>query len=268
MTAPVRPLESGWLWDTPIDDSILRRFLFNQADVNETLARAIAGKVDRTTTVSLSDTGLPVPYLNQATLFRPLTGDDDEVLDEVAAFYGGRSPGLLLSAWPTPDLSRRGWTLVGHPMFVVRGPAPAPSYDTPLPKPGVSVRLAHNADDLALMERLLVDGYPIPEVAGLPPNCALGAKLIGGPVTQRLGYLDGAPVATGASLVAHGVVNLCLASTLPEARRRGVWQAMVTARCADAPDLPAVAFTSDYSRPGFLRMGFLPLQRFTLWVIT
>jgi hypothetical protein len=261
------PLESGWLSDTPVDDSILRRFLFNQADVNDTIARAIAGRVDRTSAVALSDSGLPVPYLNQATLFRPLRGDDDEVLDEVAAFYRNGSPALLLSAWPTPDLSRRGWMLVGHPMFVVRGATPVSSYDE-LPKPGVSVRLARSAQDLALMERLLVDGYPIPELADLPPNRALGAALIGGPVAHRVGYLAGAPVATGASLAAHGVVNLCLASTLPAARRQGVWQAMVNARCADAPNLPAVAFTSDYSRPGFVRMGFLPIQRFTLWVVT
>ena len=33
----------------------------------------------------------------------------------------------------------------------------------------------------------------------------------------------------------------------------------------DAPDLPAVAFTSDDSRPGFERMGFLAVSRFTLW---
>ena len=266
-TSAVRPLESGWLPDTPVEDSILRRFLFNQADVNETIARAVSGRVDRTSAVSLSDTGLPVPYLNQATLFRPLTDRGDAVLDEVAAFYAGRSPGLLLSAWPTPDLSQRGWTLVGHPMFVVRGPAPASTYDAS-PKPGVTVRRARSADDLALMERLLVDGYPIPELAGLPPNSALGGGLVGGPLAHRIGYLGGEPVATGASLVAHGVVNLCLASTLPEARRRGVWQAMVNARCADAPDSPAVAFTSDYSRPGFVRMGFLPVSRFTLWLVT
>jgi len=70
-----------------------------------------------------------------------------------------------------------------------------------------------------------------------------------------------------ASHAAHGVVNLCLAATLPPARRRGVWHALATARCASTPDLPAVAFTSDYSRPGFLRMGFLPITRFTLWAV-
>ena len=33
----------------------------------------------------------------------------------------------------------------------------------------------------------------------------------------------------------------------------------------DDPELPAVAYTSDDSRPGFVRMGFLPITRFTLW---
>ena len=49
--------------------------------------------------------------------------------------------------------------------------------------------------------------------------------------------------------------------------RQGVWHALAVARCASTPDLPAVAFTSDYSRPGFLRMGFLPITRFTLWTV-
>jgi hypothetical protein len=58
-----------------------------------------------------------------------------------------------------------------------------------------------------------------------------------------------------------------LKATLPAARRRGVWHALATARCVNTSDLPAVAFTSDYSRPGFLRMGFLPITRFTLWAV-
>ena len=80
-------------------------------------------------------------------------------------------------------------------------------------------------------------------------------------------YLDGTPIAVAASHTAHGVVNLCLAATLPTARRRGVWHALVATRCAGTPDLAAAAFTSDYSRPGFLRMGFLPITRFTLWAV-
>ena len=35
---------------------------------------------------------------------------------------------------------------------------------------------------------------------------------------------------------------------------------------AEGPDLPAVAFTSDDSRPGFVKHGVLPVMRFTLLV--
>jgi hypothetical protein len=40
----------------------------------------------------------------------------------------------------------------------------------------------------------------------------------------------------------------------------------VRARIDDAPDQPAVAFTSDYSRPGFEHLGFVTVLRFTMWM--
>jgi hypothetical protein len=73
-------------------------------------------------------------------------------------------------------------------------------------------------------------------------------------------------VSGAAALDAHGVVNLCFAATLSAGRRRGVWSALVWARVDQAPDQPAVAFTSDDSRPGFVKMGFLPMARLTLLV--
>jgi hypothetical protein len=183
-------------------------------------------------------------YLNQAVLLRPISDTHDAVLDHVASFYAG-SAGLLLSPWPTPDLTGRGLQLVGHPMFVVRGPVAEPA---DAPPSEANVRRAES----------------VPELDGLPANKAMGPALLGSPVRHWMGYLDGTPTAAAASHAAHGVNNLCLAATLPAARRHGVWHALVAARCAGAPDLPAVAFTSDYSRPGLLRMGFLPITRFTL----
>ena len=263
MTELARPLETGWLPDTPIGDSLLRRFIANQADLQDHLAAAVGGRSDRTAGVAVSDSGVAAAYLNQAVLLRPISDAHDAVLDHVAAFYAG-SAGLLLSPWPTPDLAGRGWQLVGHPMFVVRGPAGEPA-DAPLGD--VTVRRAESADDLALVERIVIDGYPVPELDGLPANRALGPALLQSAVRHWIGYLDGAPVAAAASHAAHGVVNLCLAATLPAARRRGVWRTLVAARCAGTRDLPAVAFTSDYSRPGFVRTGFLPITRFTLWAV-
>lgn len=258
-----RPLENGWLADTPIDDTILRKFVHNQAAFNSALAAARGGRSATTEDVFLADTGSSVPFFNQAILARPLRDADDDVLDEVESFYAERPmPRSLLSIWPSPDLHARGWTLAGHPAVVVRGPAP---HALEMPD-GVEVRVADDAAALAEAERVLIEGYPIDEARGQPPNSELPTALIGSPIVVRLGSLGGEPVAVGMVFVAHGLVNLCGGATLPAARRKGVWEALVWSRVLDAPDLPAIAYTSDYSRPGFIRMDFMPITRFTLWV--
>ena len=258
-----RPLETGWLADTPVGDTVLRRFQWNQADANEVIARAVGGRVERTADVSLVDAASPAPYYNQALLFRPLRGPDDPLLDEIDRFAAGGAgrPFTLLSSWPTPSLAARGWFLAGHPAFVVR----SDGRSSHTPPPDVSVRRATTADDLAAAERVAIEGYPLDGADARAPGSVLPSALLGQPLVFRTGWLDGTPVAAAASHVAHGVVNLCLAATLPAARRRGVWESLVWARTGDAPELPAVAFTSDFSRPGFERMGFVPVFRFTLW---
>lgn len=256
MTAIHRPPETGWLPDTPVGDSVLRRFLHNQIELNEFFAVARSGQVQRTEDVSLVETGPVTVFLNQAVLRRPLTGAGDLVLDEIEAFY--RHECVLVSLWPTPDLAGRGWQLMGHPAFVVRAPAAAA-----VPAGEALVRTVTTVAELHAFEQVLLDGYPVPPAADGRPTVA--PSLLDSPVTLRLSYVDGTPVATAASYIAHGVVNLCLAATLPAARRRGAWATLVSRRVADDPTLPAVAFTSDESRPGFERMGFLPMTRFTLW---
>jgi hypothetical protein len=258
-----RPLETGWLADTPVGDTVLRRFLFNQADVNDKIAAASGGRHDRTDAVAMADAAGPVPYFNQSILLRPLTGADDPALDHLATFYRGASGRMrtLLSLWPTPDLAPRGWSLVGHPAFMVRGGFPV-SFS---PADRVTVQTAATSADLHEVARIAVDGYPLDEARGLPPGSLFPDALLDTDVTFRLGRLDGEAVAAAACHVGQGVVNLCFAATLPQARRRGVWEALVWARVNSGPLLPAVAYTSDYSRPGFERMGFVPTIRFTLW---
>jgi hypothetical protein len=254
-------METGWLADTPVGDTLLRRFVFNQAEHNEAMAAAHGGRVDRTDEVFLADSACPVPYLNQAILARPVLSPDDPVLDVVEAFFERRSGVTVLSIWPTPDLAGRGWSLVGHPALVARAPGAIPG----TPHEGVDIRLAETAADFEVAERVAIAGYPIESALGSPRGSVFPAALAAGPITVRLGLLDGDPVAVGNVFVGQGVVNLCLGATLPAARRRGVWEALVWARVAEDPELPAVAYTSDYSRPGFIRMGFLPIIRCTLW---
>jgi len=256
-------LENGWRPDTPVGDSVLRRFLFNQADLGDLIADAVGGRRTRTAEVAMADVGVPVPYLNQAVLLAPVLAADSPVLTAIDEFFAaGHQPAIVLSAWPTPDLTSRGWILVGHPMFVLRAPAEHAFRSNT----GVAVRVAHTAADLATAEAVAVRGYPLPEADGLRPNALFGPGLLGGALRVRFAAVEGTPAAIGSSHVAHGLVNLCLAATLPTARRRGAWESLVWARIDDGPGLPAAAFTSDDSRPGFVRMGFLPVTRFTLWL--
>jgi hypothetical protein len=258
-----RPLETGWRADTPVTDNLFRQFVFNQAGVNEAVATGLGGRIERTDDVLLADAGSPVPYNNQGLLTRPLSGADDPALDVAERFFAGSPrPVTLLSMWPTPDLAARGWLVVGHPALVVRGPGPVAAER----RPDVEAVRVATPEDLATAERMAAEGYPIEEAQGAPAGTVFPPSLLDSVVTVRLGLLEGEPVAAALSSIADGVQNLCLGATLPAARRRGVWEALVWARVGDAPELPAVAYTSDYSRPGFLRMGFLPVTRFSLWL--
>jgi len=257
-------LATGWGAHEPIDDSILRRFVFNQADVLRAMAGGPAGRQASDDDVVMVDSGGPVAYNNMAVLLRPVTSADDPVLDRVAEFYTDARDraALLLSVWPLPDLTARGLVVGGHPMFVVRPPGPI----TTVARSGVDVRDVTTVDDLHVLERVAIEGYPIDEAKDSPPGTVFTETLLESPLALRLGYVDGAPVSGAAALDAHGVVNLCFAATLGAGRRKGVWSALVWARVNQAPEQASVAFTSDDSRPGFVKMGFLPVTRFTLLV--
>jgi len=258
------PLATGWGAHEPIDDSVLRRFVFNQADVLRAMASGPAARQSSDDDVVMVDSGGPVAYNNMALLLRPITDANDVVLDRIVDFYADATDRvrLLLSVWPLPDLSERGWHLGGHPMFVARAPAPV----TAITRDGVEVRDVTTVDDLRVLERVAIEGYPIDEAKASPPGVVFPEALLRSPIRLRLGLVDGEPVSGAAALDAHGVVNLCFAATLDAGRRKGVWSALVWARVDQAPDQPSVAFTSDHSRPGFVKMGFLPVTRFTLYV--
>lgn len=257
MTTTTRPPETGHLEDTPVQDTVVRRFLHNQADLSALVAESGGGDVARRPDLSVATFDTPAAYQNQAVLLRPLAGLDDELLDVAEQGLAG-THGILLSAWPTPDLAARGWGLVGHPTFVVRGPQPPATWFA-------AVRRVTTVDDLALAERVVADGFPVPEAQGAPPGFAYPPAVLGTDLHVFLGSLDGEVVAAASSHAAYDVLNLCFAATLPAARRRGVWEQLAQARLAEAPHLQAAAFTSDYSRAGFEKLGFLPVFRFTLW---
>ena len=115
------PLETGWLPDTPIGDSYLRRFLWNWADACAANARFLGGFVLDSDSVRLADAARPGSFSNCATLTQPLTAESaDATLARITNFFAFDDPSrlgevLLVSAWPTGDLRPHGWSLMGHP---------------------------------------------------------------------------------------------------------------------------------------------------------
>ena len=172
-----RPPETGWLVDTSIDDNLVRQFLHNQADFVDIVTDGFDGVTARTPDVALAGSRCLVPYFNEALLLRPVLSAEDPVLDEIDAFYAGgpASTWVILSAWPTPDLSGRGYQLVGHPAFVIR--TPGVELREPAPRPGVDLRVrrAVEPDEVRAAERVMADGYPVEEAQGQPGSAFPGS---------------------------------------------------------------------------------------------
>jgi hypothetical protein len=276
-TPPERPsapehLTTGWEPDLPVADTLLRRFVFALAESWAAPVRAMGGRTTRHAAFVAADLGRPSGVWNSATLLQPLPPGDPErigeVLRAIEGFYDGQGTGgvALWSAWPTPDLSARGWTLEGHPPMLVR-PAGLPL--PPAPRAGEgSLHITRITDAAGVRdwERVAVDGFPFRDLQPLVPGALLDGRALADPRCRLwVGYEDG-PVVCGSVFLEHGLSLFGLGVTLPEARRRGHWAAMVSHRLRAAPHLPAAALFSDMSRPGAERVfGFLPITRFTLW---
>ena len=256
-------LTTGWERGTPVEDTLLRRFVFALAQAWEPAVMAMGGRVLRRAEFALADFRRPAGLGNTVTLLQPLPPDPAPVLDAVEDLLAGGTGAVgLISAWPTPELSPRGWRLLGHPPFHLRPRAPLPTVRRPN---GLDIRLVKDAAGVRDFEHVAVEGYPFPDV-DLGTMFDERVLRAAGP-QMEVGYLDGRPVTAAARHIAHGLVVLVLGVTLPEARHRGCWAAMVASRLADRPELPAAALFGDDSRPGIeLLFGFLPITRFTMWL--
>jgi hypothetical protein len=161
-----------------------------------------------------------------------------------------------------PDLAGHGLVLLGHPPLMVRLPAVGPNR----PDGDPEVREVRTAEELAQAERVLVEGYPMPELEPLHPGDLLGPAILGGATRVWVAWLDGEPVAVAAAHRHAGVTLVEYVATLPQARGRGAGAAVTWAATLAHPDEPAVLIASDDGRPVYERMGYLAVERWTAWL--
>lgn len=267
-TTPSPELETGWLSTTPPTDTYLRRFFLNWGSACAANAQTFGGASEDTPAFILADSGTGVPFLNWVILLQPLSAETaPAMLGEIDAFFAfadsARSGGVLLqSAWPTADLRPSGWQLVGYPPLHL---LPAGATPRPAP-PELVIKAVRDRAALYDWERVAIDGFPLEEAAGAPPGTVVNDALLDDP-RRRLwvGYVDHRPVTASSAWVEHGINNVSMVATLPDARRRGYGEAITWAASLADPTLPAMLFSSDEGRPVYERMGYLPLLRMTLW---
>ena len=260
-------LTTGWEPDLPVEDTLLRRYLFHWASYCAAIVETGGGAVTRTDDFAAADLRRPSGYYNSVTLLRPWASqsDADDVFGRVDAFFAdGWGEVLLWSAWPTPDLRARGWHLEGHPPVLIRPPA---TVLPPPEAPDIDVRRVTDAATLREWEQVVIEGYPLPELAdGRAGTVADPSLLHDDRLAFWLGRDEaGRAVSVGTSFVDHGIGSFALGVTRPEARRKGHWMRHAAERLRHSPDLWMTGVFSDYSRPGAEAIGFVPVQRLTLW---
>jgi len=260
-------LTTGWDAEAPVGDTMLRRFLHHHAESGVAFTHAAGGRVASTNELVMSDFGRPSGYFNSAVLLAPpAPGEVDEVLDEIEGFFSADSGQVgLWTAWDLGDLRGRGWELSGHPPVLIRPPA---EIMAPPRAPDVDVRPITDAADLALWEKVAIEGYPLTELEGLPAGSLADPRILDDDrVSFWLGRLDGRPVSIGTLFESHGLASMTLGVTLPEARRKGFWLRHAVDRIAAVPDVWTSGIFSDMSRSGAESLGFVPIQRLTLWLL-
>jgi ribosomal protein S18 acetylase RimI-like enzyme len=254
--ADTMTLTTGWEPTAPLEDSVLRQFVFAYADRVAWMAGA-AGQVDRDPDACIADVRSGFGYDNAAVLLRP-PGDIDitEVLHRARTLLPPERWWILLSAWALPDLSAHGLALVGHPPLMVRLPG------TPIAAPpsGLEVIEVHDHRTMRDFEAVLSDGFPLP--AG---GAVADTRLLGDRLHLYVGYLDGEPAGTAGASVANGIVEVDWVATMPACRRRGVGAAMTVAAASTDPTLPALLLASDQGHSLYQRLGFFDLLRLTIW---
>lgn len=254
-------LTDGWEADTPDSDTLVRMAAHVQASWPTAVARA-AGRpwqaTERWAGGFLADRGA---LSNPMVLLQP-PDDPSAVLGEMAALVPPTSPYLLLSPWLAPDLSPHGLVLVGHPPLMVRFPS---AHAIPSPH-GVEVREVGGATELAVAERVLVEGYPMPELEPLTPGDLLAPPILDGRTRIWVGYVDGRPCAVAAGHHHGGVTLVEYVATLPAARGRGAGAAVTWAATLAHPTDPAILLASDEGRPVYEAMGYVAIERWTAWL--
>ncbi|MFG2825136.1 GNAT family N-acetyltransferase [Kitasatospora sp. NPDC048365] len=215
---------------------------------------------------------------HRVVITRPYAEPDrlrDELADLLIGTWGG-GPFCLEDPYGRLDLAALGCEAGLGQAVMVRepGPLPAaalttrrpprPTEPAPAAREGRErrdVREVVDADGLADVERVVVDGFPIRDRQPWHRGELLPHALLAQPgVRAWLGLLDGRPA--GACITYEdlrtGTVGVYWVATLADHRSRGIARAVVTHALAAHPDRTATLVATLLGEPLYRHLGFTP----------
>ena len=267
-------LDPGYDSVTPDGDNLLNDFSRAEVEGWRRWAIAAGGRhgEDAELGVSWVDTGCAAVFGNPSHWTRPLRADQAElVVNNLARQYEQSSGGpfVIFSSFPTPDLRAVGMAPVGHPPLMVR-PAPNTAATSEGSSAQLRIERVSTVQQLHDFERTLIEAFPVDELIPWTPGSFVPEGLLGDDAWHLLvGYDEvNQPVATSAAFVTDQIVDVTWVSCQPNSRRRGFGEAMTLAATLADLAKPFLLIASDDGRPVYLRMGYVTLLRFTLWVGT
>lgn len=134
---------------------------------------------------------------------------------------------------------------------MVRPPGPPAQ----APPPGV-VQVS-GEDELAVAERVMIDGFPFPQYQPIVRGHALPPRLLGLPGWRFwLAYSQGSPGAAAYTFDDGTAVGLYWLATLPEFRSRGLGRAILNRAFEVYPELPFTLVATEAGRLLYEKLGF------------
>lgn len=244
-------------------NDLLHRAAANCAGVYREWAARTGHPVALWSDLSVGDLGVGnAAPVDSASLLVPVDSlaDLHDAVDRAEELFAGSKGGPIQfwSAWPTPDLTVRGYR-----RFTVPGMVRPAGGDPPALPVGLSVNPARSLADFADASRIVDEVFD----CGAPdPEGLVSASLLAEDFEVYVGRVDGQAVATATAYVSDGFCGVYAVATASEARGHGYGSAMSWAATMFRPDLPATLQASPMGYPLYLEMGYREFGRFDLWV--
>ena len=153
-----------------------------------------------------------------------------------------------------------GFARTPRPVMVRRGTA-APA-SAPRPRPEVGIVAVGDEKALLTVERLVVDGFPLPSRQPHTPQCFLPVSLLDAEGWRAwLATYRGSPASACLTFDHGGVVALYWLVTMPEHRSRGIARAVLSRVLRHHQGRDVVLVPTEEGRPLYDSLGFVEVGK-------